>query len=257
MGARTRQLPIFALNTVLLPGAPLPLHVFEQRYRQMTADLMDGDEREFVVLLIKEGDEVLERPPIEPGRQHDVADAGRRSVPSGAPRAPQTCEIGTTAYVEQVQPLADGRYFLVCEGRERVRLLSRTQETPYPMGEFEVLGDPGAEDAATEAIADQVRRAVRNVFNAVMPLIPAERAKQRAELQRIVEAIPDDAAKLSYFVARALFTASTEDKQRLLEAPDVRSRLQRAFPLVALEERLVRSGGLTQQAPGTHNVSLN
>jgi uncharacterized protein len=257
MGAVTRRLPIFALNTVLLPGAPLPLHVFERRYRQMTADLMEGDEREFVVLLIKEGDEVLERPGTEPERQHDVADAGRRVAPSGEPRAPTTCEIGTTAHVEHVQPLPDGRFFLVCQGRERVRLLSRTQDAPYPMGEFQILGDPTSQDAGTAAIADRVRETVRSVFDAVMSLIPVERAERRAELKRIVAAIPDDDAALSYFVARALFTASTQDKQRLLEAPDVRTRLQRALPLVALEERLVGRGGIAQPAAGTHNVSLN
>src|SRR5215210_6212202 len=71
MGAKTRHLPIFALNTVLLPGAPLPLHVFEQRYRRMVADVLEDPAREFVVLLIKDGDEVLERPPVEPAQQPD------------------------------------------------------------------------------------------------------------------------------------------------------------------------------------------
>ena len=110
-----RTLPLFALNTVLVPGAPLPLHVFEQRYRRMVADLLEGDEREFAVLLIKEGDEVLESP--WPGL-------------TGEP--PMTYEVGTVAHIDQAQQLPDGRSLLACTGRGRVRLIERTRTEPPP-----------------------------------------------------------------------------------------------------------------------------
>src|SRR4029079_13532551 len=39
------MLPLFPLTTVLFPGAPMPLHIFEPRYRQMLADCLEGDRR--------------------------------------------------------------------------------------------------------------------------------------------------------------------------------------------------------------------
>ena len=50
-------LPIFPLNTVLFPGAPLPLRIFEPRYREMLKRCLDGGRR-FGVVLIKSGPEV-------------------------------------------------------------------------------------------------------------------------------------------------------------------------------------------------------
>src|SRR5919109_706380 len=54
------MLPLFPLGSVLFPGATLRLHVFERRYRRMVAACLEASPPEFVVLLIKEGDEVVE-----------------------------------------------------------------------------------------------------------------------------------------------------------------------------------------------------
>ena len=53
-------IPLFPLGTVLLPGAPLPLHIFEQRYRQLVADLLElpAEDRQFGVVAIQAGREV-------------------------------------------------------------------------------------------------------------------------------------------------------------------------------------------------------
>ena len=55
-----RLLPLFPLGTLLVPGLVLPLHIFEPRYRRLIADLQElpEDEREFVVVAIREGREV-------------------------------------------------------------------------------------------------------------------------------------------------------------------------------------------------------
>ena len=52
-----RRLPMFPLGTVLMPSGFLPLHLFEERYRRMIVDLLEGD-REFGVVLIRRGSEV-------------------------------------------------------------------------------------------------------------------------------------------------------------------------------------------------------
>ncbi|MCH8222137.1 MAG: LON peptidase substrate-binding domain-containing protein [Chloroflexi bacterium] len=67
----SETLPIFPLNTVLFPGAPLPLRIFEPRYREMLKRCLDGDRR-FGVALIKSGPEV--GGPAEP---HDVGTVAR------------------------------------------------------------------------------------------------------------------------------------------------------------------------------------
>lgn len=51
-------MPMFPLGTVLLPGAILPLHVFEPRYQQLVRDCLDAPEHEFGVVLIDRGSEV-------------------------------------------------------------------------------------------------------------------------------------------------------------------------------------------------------
>ena len=51
------NLPLFPLSTVLMPGAPLPLHIFEPRYRQLTVDLVTGavPGKRFGVIAVREG----------------------------------------------------------------------------------------------------------------------------------------------------------------------------------------------------------
>ena len=105
-------LPLFPLSVVLFPGAFLPLHVFEPRYRKLLVDVVEGGHR-FLIL--------------PPG-------------PDDGPPIPGT--IGTVARVRAVQPLADGRSNIVVSGDERVTLtnvLSGT--TPYLAGEAEELPD--------------------------------------------------------------------------------------------------------------------
>ena len=52
------MLPLFPLSTVLFPGMRLPLHVFEERYRQLVADLLTGPEpRQFGIIAIRRGRE--------------------------------------------------------------------------------------------------------------------------------------------------------------------------------------------------------
>jgi uncharacterized protein len=58
------ELPLFPLQTVLFPGMPFVLHIFEQRYRQMIGECL-RDDQPFGVVLIREGEEVGD-PLVEP-----------------------------------------------------------------------------------------------------------------------------------------------------------------------------------------------
>jgi Lon protease-like protein len=106
-----RRLPIFPLEIVLFPGMPLPLHIFEPRYRTMLADCLEGDERFGIVPLKPDG----ERP--DPG------------------------SIGCIAHIRATQLLPDGRSNIVVMGENRFTLDSYLDEAlPYTtamVAEFE------------------------------------------------------------------------------------------------------------------------
>ncbi len=102
------ELPLFPLNSVLFPGATLPLHIFEERYKKMVNLCLERNSP-FGVLLIRSGSE-----------------AGETAEPF---------EIGTTARIVRVQHLDAGRMNLICLGEQRFRLSRQVSETPYLVGE--------------------------------------------------------------------------------------------------------------------------
>jgi Lon protease-like protein len=117
--------PLFPLPIVLFPGALLPLHIFEPRYRALVADAVAGSHR-FGILV--------------PDDQ-------------GEPRAGA---IGTVARIRAIQPLPDGRSQIVVSGESRFRLTAIVPaDHPYLVGDTESYDDepdiqvPTADEIAT------------------------------------------------------------------------------------------------------------
>src|SRR6478735_2099236 len=110
-------MPMFPLGMALLPGAVLPLHVFEPRYRQMVHDILadDVEAPEFGVVMIERG----------------------REVGGGDTRA----LVGTVARVVDMRALPDGRYALVAVGAERLRVNAWLPDDPYPLADIDVWPD--------------------------------------------------------------------------------------------------------------------
>ena len=106
-------IPLFPLHTVLFPGAVLPLHVFEERYR-----LLVREGHDFGVVLIRQGWEV------------------------GPGRGENTYGVGTLAHPERVDELPDGRFAILARGVRRFRLGALDHGRPYLQGEVEWLDDP-------------------------------------------------------------------------------------------------------------------
>lgn len=88
-------LPLFPLPVVLFPGAAVPLHIFEPRYRAMVARCLEFDRR-FVLI------------------HHDADEQG--------PFLSEDGRVGTVAYIEKFQPIPDGRSLILVRGRERVAI---------------------------------------------------------------------------------------------------------------------------------------
>jgi ATP-dependent Lon protease len=192
-----RRLPMFPLEAVLLPHTLLPLHVFEPRYRTLVSDCLAGD-REFGVVLIERGSEV--------GGQDVRFDAG------------------TVATIVDARPIPDGRWFLLAEGRIRLRVLRWLPDDPYPLADVEEVGDPDWFD--TEGMRDQAVRMLQR--------LAALRTELGEEARSISVHIDDDPARASY-EAVALARLSPLDTQRLLTAPSPADRYARLFHLLAEE----------------------
>jgi Lon protease-like protein len=202
-------LPLFPLgHTVLFPGVVLPLHVFEQRYRELVGTLVElpeGTPRRFGVVAIRQGWEVGE----------DAASALH--------------DVGCAADLRRVSRYPDGRYDIVTVGADRFRLreVDRTSR-PYLVGSVEWLPPEPPSDAAGLASA------VGTLFG--------EYADAAAGLQaRPAETpeLPTEPTELSYVVAAGA-VLTLEDRQSLLAADTTRGRLRAELRLLKRETTMVR-----------------
>lgn len=130
--ANIRELPLFPLpEVVLFPGCPLPLHIFEMRYRLMVNTVMDGDGM-FGVLNVS------------------------RSTNKAA-------KIGGCAKIVQCDKLPDGRMNILTIGQERFRVREYIQEKPYLIASVEFIEDSDVERDLSNK-AQEVEELLRNVF---------------------------------------------------------------------------------------------
>jgi Lon protease-like protein len=199
------RLPLFPLGTVLFPGLLLPLHVFEDRYRALIRDLVDGPEesRGFGVVAIREG--------------REVGDGGIRSLHP----------VGCLADLRQVEPHPDGRFDIVATGARRFRIDSvDATSQPYLQAEVEFLDEPDGDAAAVLA------GTVAMLWGAYRQALTGTRPEDADEL-------PDEPVVLSYLVAAATIL-ELRDKQRLLEEPDTTSRLRRELAILRREAIVLR-----------------
>jgi Lon protease-like protein len=209
------RLPLFPLGTVLFPGAVLPLHVFEERYRLLVRELLDGPEpRRFGVVAIELGHEV-----------------GR-----GAAR--RLAGVGCTAVLHRATPHPDGRFDLVTVGGERFRITDVDDSGPYLRAAVTMLPDPAG--AGPDGPAGQVARLFHRYRQRLADAeggVPSSGRRAGADAGRPVE-LPADPVRLSYLVADAILLIR-RDKQRLLEAADATVRLVMEADLLIREIRLL------------------
>lgn len=194
---RTTALPMFPLGSVLVPSMVLPLHVFEERYRRLVRDCLDGTP-EFGVVLISRGSEV-----------------GGGDVRT---------EVGTVARMVEAAEMADGRYALRCVGTRRIRVRRWLGDDPYPRAEVEVWAD---DDDGTEAQRMEGRdRAVAELRRAL-----ALQAEMGEPAPPATVEVDEDPAVASHQIA-ALAPIGPLDRQRLLEVPGTVARLREARRLL-------------------------
>ena len=201
------RLPMFPLpGVVLFPHAMLPLHIFEERYRKMTRDLLESH-RHLAVALLESAteDPSVERPAVRP--------------------------IMGVGEVVMAHELPDGRFNLVVRGRARVELQEElTSEEPYRVIVANVRADLAVTQPRELEDADQSLRALVGRL--------ADSIPDGGELLRQVVASQATPAELADVLAAAL-VVDVQKRQRLLESRDLVKRIERVTAeVVAMTGRL-------------------
>lgn len=234
------KLPLFPLHAVLCPGIALPLHIFEERYRELVRYCIDAS-MPFGIVLIRDGREV-----------------GGGSLSFSA--------IGTLAEIRQAGRYPDGRYDLLVVGTGRFAIEDVTVgEELYLIADATVLDDEvGDEDEARELANRATRRFVRYLellqpqdgetaeeldirveveTEDAMPPGSMDDAPDRpmigdpASERRVI--IPDDPTTLSYLLT-GIIQVELPKRQALLEADTTEDRLRALLALIDRKSFLLR-----------------
>lgn len=199
----TDLVPLFPLHTVLFPRMPLPLHIFEERYKQMVQRCL-REQIPFGVVLIREGEEV-----------------GGAAVPES---------VGTLARIHAIKRLPDGRMNILAIGTERFHLLEHyADREPYLVGLTQPLHDLPGDPEALNPLAAEVSALFHDYFQALI----AQAGVRLPDYE-----LPTNAEELSFVIA-AVLQADLAQRQVFLELTDTAARLSEQKALLQTElERL-------------------
>jgi uncharacterized protein len=200
------RLPLFPLpRVVLFPHALLELHIFEERYRAMTRDVLAGSR--FLAVSL-----------IAPGERDDA-------------EKPAVQRIAGVGEIMKAHELPDGRFNLVLRGRARIRIDDELPlERPYREIAATILPDLPVVDSAELRDGDQSLRALIGNL--------ADSIPEGGELLREVVAAQETPAELVDVFAAALVDEPTL-RQRLLETREITRRIERvSAEIVAMTARI-------------------
>lgn len=184
------QIPLFPLPLVMLPNELLPLHVFEDRYREMLRDVESGSNY-FGILLFEPDGFSVDRPPV-----------GR---------------VGCLAELRQSELLPDGRSNILTLGIVRFRLLDYIEsEKLYYVGEVEFFVDDKEGGDELEPLADEVFGLFERMAKAAFSM-----SSSRGQFPEIQKTDPESLS----FLITAAFNFDNEKKYSLLELTSTSERL--------------------------------
>lgn len=218
------EIPVMTLpGAVFFPKTVIPLRIFEPRYRQMLADVLEGD-RIFAVAALDE----------------------RRTPRPEAPEPPH--RIGTAGVIRACQKAEDGTSVLLLEGLARIEITSIVRESPYRVIAVRPLADIVAVDGPDLA---KLRRQLVRVFS----LRAKVGGDLPADLRSAVGEISDPAALCDLLVFSLV--RNTRFKQRMLETLDPGERLREAIRFFQRETEMLGLQRRTQGRLADDEVGLN
>jgi Lon protease-like protein len=193
-----RELPIFPLPVVLFPGMPMPLHIFEERYRKMLAD-------------IRAGNNLF-------GLSYFDAGASDKDMPPAG-------HIGCVAEVTESQALPDGRSNILAVGVIRYEAENYLERgDPYLVVRPNYFEDAHENESSVMSNSREVANMFMRVANSIRVI-----NDERGNLPDISDTDPQ---KLSFLVAAAM-EIEPDTKQELLELRSTTERLNRLRDLLA------------------------
>jgi len=190
--AGIRNLPIFPLPLVLLPGEFLPLHIFEPRYRKMLEDVQQG--RNFFGVTFYDLSNALDERP-EPGT------------------------IGCVAEIREAHELPDGRSNILTFGVARYRLIDYVDAgEPYLVGDLEFFEDEEADESVLMPLGDEVHALFERIAKAAFKL-----SGNQGTLPDIPKTDPEQMS----FLITAAFHLENELKYEMAEITSTTLRLEK------------------------------
>jgi Lon protease-like protein len=202
-------IPLFPLpNVVLFPGVPLPLHVFEPRYREMVRDAERSNDRMIGMVLLR-GD----------WRKDYYA-------------APEVFRVGCAGRMVNVEPLADGRYNIVLHGVREFEI--QTEHRDHSYRRADVAWRPAAAAPLAPSLRERIQASVRAYLRGRTSNLPEKLLADPS--------VPDDL--LVNFLCYALDIPPLE-KQALLDAAGPTERGDRLYEVVQFA---LKAGGFAGES---------
>jgi hypothetical protein len=200
-------LPLFPLGTVLFPGALMPLHIFEPRYRLLIRRCIER-QRPFGIVLIRSGTEV------------------------GAGAEPH--DVGTEAKIVAESPLPDGRSYIVTRGERRFAVEAVIADAePYLIGQVRYLDEPDGDRAADHA------RVALDALGSYLLAVVAVTDDARGERALADELRSSPPSDLAYRIAGSL-AVNAPQQQALLELETASARLAEETRILNRETEILR-----------------
>src|SRR5919201_3703163 len=205
------ELPVLPLKeTVVFPQSMTPLAIGQERSVSLVEDVVGAD-RLLALVTVK-------NPEAEQPGWGDLYD------------------IGTAALVHRMIRVPDGTLRILVQGLKRIRLDRVVRHEPYLVGEFSEVPDELEESPELEALTRNVQGLFARLIGEV-PYLPQELELAVANL--------DDPSALSHLVASTL-RIKTDDRQQLLETPDVAARLRALSAILNRELEVAELGSKIQ-----------
>lgn len=195
---------MFPLGSVLFPGAVLPLQVFEPRYRELVADIQDGDKR-FGVVLIARGSE----------------------VGGGDERT----DIGTIAEIVRMGDAEDGRLLVLAVGRQRFRVVDWLEDDPYPRATVASFPGSSGNDSLGAALGKALAARRRLVAFAL---------EMGATGQTLDLELPEDPLQASWALCAAA-PIGPLDQQKVLATADAVERMIKLEAMLSEQTETLRA----------------
>ncbi len=191
------EIPIFPLAMVLFPGTLLPLHIFEERYKEMMRYAIDHNG-------------------IFGLSFRDQANVGKETLP-------EIGSIGCLAKINAVMPLEDGRMNLISSGVMRYKVIGYNQTLPFLIARIETFTDEPEHD-------EELTQLFKSLSKTSKELVAAAQSLNETDALFNPD-LPEDPEAFSLHIA-SLLPIENDVKQAFLEMTSTRSRLIRLKTLI-------------------------